>query len=106
MRSLLGLVAVILYSCSSPALPESRGDKLAKSLCDCSEQLMALNQQAEKSSDSLSFRNIATAFEKTRACAAKLGIKAEDTTALRLALATQCPALAAHPDILPELLGK
>ncbi len=104
MRYLLFLLAIACSSCEAPAPPESRGDKLAKSLCGCTTQLLALNKQAESGSDSLAFRNIAEEFEKARTCAAKLGIKPADSTALVLALKTHCPALVENQDILSELL--
>lgn len=95
-----------LFACESPAPPEARGDKLAKSLCACTSELLALNKQAQTSSDSLAFRNIAAEFDKVRTCTAKLGIKPEDRAALELALTTHCPALAAQPELLLELLGQ
>ena len=106
MRYLLFGIIITFFACEAPVPPEPRGDKLAKSLCGCTAQLITLNQQAATATDSLSFRNIATEFEKARACAAGLGIKPNDRAALELALTTHCPALAAHKDLLPELLGQ
>jgi len=106
MRYLLFLFAFVCFSCAPPSPPESREDKLAKSLCGCTTQLLALNQQAASASDSLAFRNIAAEFEKARACASKLGIKPADSTVLELALKAHCPALAEHSDFLSELLGQ
>lgn len=104
MRYLVLLMVTACFSCASPAPPESRGDKLAKSLCGCTAQLQALNEQAASNSDSLAFRNIAIEFEKAQACAAGLGIKPEDRAALEIALITHCPALVSHEDLLSELL--
>ncbi len=105
MRYFYFFVVIAFFSCGAPVIPESRVDKLAKGLCGCTEQLLALNKQAESASDSLAFRNIATEFAKVRACTSNLGILPEDRAALELALATKCPGLAAHPDFLAELLG-
>lgn len=104
MRYLLLLLPAILFSCSPPVVPETRPDQLAKSLCACTAALLALNKQAQTSSDSLAFRNIANEFEKTRDCVDKMGIKAEDRVALEIALQAHCPALAKQQDLLSELL--
>ncbi|MDO8365895.1 MAG: hypothetical protein Q7T20_03790 [Saprospiraceae bacterium] len=106
MRLFPIFLLITFFACESPASPETRGDKLAKSLCGCTTQLLALNQRAESASDSLAFRNIATEFEKARACATKLGIKPADKISLELALKANCPALAEHSDFLSELLGQ
>lgn len=106
MRYLFFLFAFAFFSCEAPAPPESREDKMAKSLCGCTAQLLALNKQAASASDSLAFRNIAAEFEKARACATKLGINPADSTALELALKAHCPALSEHSDFLSELLGQ
>jgi hypothetical protein len=100
------IILLLVLGCFACASPESRADKLAKSLCGCTTQLLTLNQQAQTGSDSLSFRKIGAEFEKAKACAAKLGIKPEDRASLELALKTQCPALAGFVDLLPELLGE
>lgn len=106
MRHFLFLILLSLFACESAAPPEARGDKLAKSLCACTNELLVLNQQAQTSSDSLAFRNIAAEFEKARACTAKLGVKPEDRAALDIALNTHCPALASQSELLLELLGQ
>ncbi|MFN0216104.1 MAG: hypothetical protein ACKVT2_17735 [Saprospiraceae bacterium] len=95
-----------LFACGSPTVSEPRGDKLARVLCECSAPLLALNKAAQSAPDSLAFRNIAVEFEKARSCAARLGIQPEDRIALDLALNSRCPALAAYPDLLAELLGQ
>ena len=106
MKYLLFLIVLVGFSCENPAPPESRPDKLAKSLCGCTSNLFALNQQAQSASDSLAFRNIATEFEKTRECVKKLDIQPEDRAALELSLKNICPALGAQQDLLIELLGQ
>lgn len=106
MRYFSFLILLSLIACESAAPPEARGDKLAKSLCDCTNELLALNKQAQTASDSLAFRNIAAEFDKVRTCTAKLGIKPDDRAALELALTTHCPALAAQQELLLELLGQ
>ncbi len=106
MRYLLFLIAIACFSCEAPAPPESRGDKLAKSLCSCTDQLLSLNKLAQTASDSLSFRNVADEFEKARKCVSNLGIKPEERATLELALNTHCPLLAAQENLLSELLGQ
>lgn len=106
MKYLLFMLFFALTSCETPVPPESQSDQLAKSLCDCSAQLLALNQQAQTANDSLSFRNIVDEFEKTRNCVAGLKIKAENRAGLEIALATKCPSLAANKDFLTELIGQ
>lgn len=106
MRYLLLLLPAILFACNPPAVPETRPDQLAKSLCACTAPLLALNKQAQTRSDSLAFRNIASEFEKTRDCVDKLGIRTEDRAALDIALVAHCPALARQKDLLSELLGE
>lgn len=106
MRYLLLLLPGILFSCSPPAVPETRPDKLAKSLCACTGPLLALNKQAQTNTDSLAFRNIALEFEKSRDCVDKLGIQPEDRAALDIALVAHCPALTKQKDLLSELLGE
>ena len=104
MRYFLLLMLLGFFACETPAPPESRADKLAKSLCTCTAQLLALNKQAESGSDSLAFRAIAEEFERSRACIALLGIRPADSTLLQLALKTHCPVLSEKLDFLPELL--
>lgn len=101
------ILSISLFACENPpTISESRGEKLAKSLCGCSAQLLNLNKQAEAASDSLAFRNIAAEFEKARACAIRLGIKPDDRAILETTLQARCPALAAQTELLSELLGE
>jgi len=106
MKYILFLIVLVGFSCENPAPPESRPDKLAKSLCGCTTALLALNQQAQSASDSLAFRNIAAEFEKTRACVKKLDIQPDERAALELSLKNLCPALETQQDLLTELLGQ
>jgi hypothetical protein len=106
MKYILFLIVLLATSCENPAPPESRPDKLAKSLCACTTNLLALNQQAQSSADSLAFRNIGAEFEKTRECVNKLDIQPNDRAALELSLKNICPALGAQQDLLIELLGQ
>lgn len=93
-------------ACDGPQpVQDSRQDSLAKGLCSCTENLLALNQQAQQTSDSLAFRKIAEAFDQSLACAQKLGIKAEDKPLLSPILTKNCPALANEQELLTELLG-
>jgi hypothetical protein len=89
----------------APPAPLSRPEKLAADLCKCTENLLALNAQAQSSADSLAFRNIAAAFENSARCIQNLGIKPEDKTLLAPALAQNCSALAKEQELLTELLG-
>ncbi|HLP93992.1 MAG TPA: hypothetical protein VK168_08145 [Saprospiraceae bacterium] len=99
--SLLGLAA-----CENPAPAEPRADKLAKSLCQCTSELLILNKKAESTQDSLVFQQIAQSFEKSKACAQALGIKPEDQPALETALKAFCPELIVYPEMLQELLAQ
>ncbi|MDX1910339.1 MAG: hypothetical protein SFV22_02575 [Saprospiraceae bacterium] len=93
-------------ACGNPqSPPELRQDTLAKGMCTCTERLLALNQAAQHSNDSLAFRSIADEFDQSRACVQKLGVKPDDKTLLVQALSNSCPALAKEQELLTELLG-
>lgn len=106
IRLLFLFIPLLCFACQNPAPVESRADKLAKSVCGCTEELLRLNKQAETDRDSLAFRNIANAFEKARTCVHSIGIKPEERESLNRSLDVLCPDLAAHKDILPELWGE
>lgn len=95
-----------LVACENPAPAEPRADKLAKSLCQCTTELLILNKKAESTQDSLAFQQIAQSFEKAKACAQALGIKPEDQPALETSLKAFCPELIVYQDLLTELLAQ
>lgn len=106
MRYWILSIAMLFLACENPAPPEGRVDKLAKSLCGCTEQLLALNQPEQATMDSLFFRKIEAEFEKARDCAGALEVRPEDRPALETALKAKCPVLALNQDLLTELIGK
>jgi hypothetical protein len=105
MRYLLFLWILSCFACDPPVKPLSETEQMAKSLCACTEQLLALNQQTQTSSDSLAFRQIAEEYEKARACIQKIGLPQTSLTTLEPTLSTHCPALATQKDLLTELLA-
>lgn len=104
MRFLLLVSILICFACENAAPPEARADKLAKSLCNCTNALFELNKQAQSGSDSLAFRKIEQEFVKAKNCTVALGIKPEEKAAMEVALQTLCPTLATQKDLLQELL--
>ena len=106
MRFLFFIAMIFMISCGDPVATESRADKLAKSICGCTTALLELNKPGQASADSLAFRNIATAYDKTKACVAALGIKPEDREALTVLLPIKCPELAQHEGLVTELLAE
>jgi hypothetical protein len=93
------------FACDAPVKPLSETEQMAKSLCACTERLLALNQQTQSSSDSLAFRQIAEEYEKARACIQKIGLPQTGLATLEPTLNTHCPALASQKDLLTELLA-
>lgn len=104
---LLVILLAIISGCGQTTqAPEQRADKLAKSLCQCAEELLALNKKAENAPDSLAFQQIAQAFTKARTCALSLGVKLEEKPVLETALNAYCPELNKYPDLLQELINQ
>jgi hypothetical protein len=101
----MALLAIIT-SCGQTQAPEKRADGLAKSLCKCTEDLLALNKKAESAPDSLAFQQIAQAYTKARKCALGLGIKPEEKPVLETALKAYCQELNQYPDLLQELINQ
>lgn len=90
---------------SAPAHAEPAADKAAKALCSCTEALLAENAKAQESPDSMAFVNLARAFEDAKKCS--LGIQMDQSARGQLptALQAHCPQLAAHADLVEELLS-
>ncbi|MBL7809433.1 MAG: hypothetical protein JNN28_16560 [Saprospiraceae bacterium] len=104
MKYLLPLLLLaILAGCDAKTAQEPRADKLAKSLCQCTSELLLLNKKAQSTTDSLTFKQIEQAFEKAKTCAVGLGIKPEEQPVLETALQAYCPELAAYPELIKEL---
>ncbi|HAD13138.1 MAG TPA: hypothetical protein DCF33_11970 [Saprospirales bacterium] len=93
-------------SCGQNPPPESRTDKLAKSLCQCTSELLVLNQKAQSSPDSLAFQQIEQAFNKAKACSQALGIKKEEQPVLETSLQSFCPDLMQYPELIQELTSQ
>ena len=102
----LVVILAIFTGCGQTQAPEQRADKLAKSLCKCSGELLELNHKAEGAPDSLAFQQIAQAFNKARTCALGLGIKPEEKPVLETALNAYCPELVKYPELLQELISQ
>jgi hypothetical protein len=102
----LVVLMAMVAGCGQTPVPEQRADKLAKSLCQCTQDLLELNKKAESAPDSLAFQSIAQAFNKARTCALGLGIKQEEKPVLETALNAYCPELIKYPDLLQELLSQ
>lgn len=100
------LLAMIAGCGQTPEVPEQRADKLAKSLCQCTEDLLSLNKKAENTLDSLAFQRIAQAYDKARTCTNSLGIKKEEKPELETALKSYCPELIKYPELLEELINQ
>lgn len=95
-----------LSSCGQNPSPEPRTDKLAKSLCQCTSELLVLNQKAQSSPDSLAFQQIEQAFNKAKECSLALGIKKEEHPMLETSLQSFCPELMQYPELLKELTSQ
>lgn len=101
------VVCLLIWSaCENPPIPETPTEKLAKSLCNCTDTLLQLNESAQNSPDSLSFRKIAIAFEQSKKCVQKMGISPEDQMLLETILPQKCPRLAQEKALLFELFSQ
>ena len=107
--SLLGL-----FACENPP-PESRFDKVASAYCECTLQLVALNQKAQvaasDTSQRIDFQTMQAEYEKSKECAATLvtrfgKLKPTEIVEVEKSLALKCPDLAAQRDLLRELMGE
>lgn len=99
------LFICLLDSCQNPPA-ETRADRIAKGVCDCSASLLNLNKQAVAGQDSIDFEAIQTAFQDARKCIVEQRMKAEDLPEVQKALLVKCPELAAETELLGELLGR
>lgn len=107
MRYCLFLLILGLSACNETPKPqEPRPEMLAKSLCNSTHALLELNRQAASDGDSLSFRKIATEFEKARQSALALKVKPDERAALSESLKKLCPDLAKEEALLEELLAQ
>lgn len=99
------LLACLLFSCQNPPA-ETRADRIAKGVCDCSTPLLDLNKKAAAGKDSIDFEAIQTAFLEARKCIVNQHMKSDDLSEVQKALLIKCPELAAETDLLEELLMK
>lgn len=105
MRCFIVIVTLALSCKDTPKVQVQKPEeRLAKSLCDCTQELFMLNQRAERNADSLAFRAVAAEYEKARACALSLGVKPADRPAVDAAIFLFCPTLASDKSFLDELL--
>jgi hypothetical protein len=115
------LSIVVLFSCENTAASPDvalakRATVIAQSYCQCTGHLVSLNQQmVQAGSDTATtnqlFKAIADAYTRAEACTDSiLMIQGHLSPALmesvKQSVSTQCPEVAAHPDMLRELLGK
>ena len=108
MRYLLCFFSGLMLwlGCENPPIPETPTDKLANALCHCTDTLFRLNETAQKSADSLSFRKIALAFEQSKKCVQQIQINPADQVLVEAALVQKCPRLAQEKALLLELLSR
>lgn len=100
----LFLLACLFFSCQNPPA-ETRADRIAKGVCDCSTPLLDLNKKAAAGKDSIDFEAIQTAFLEARKCIVNQHMKTEDLPDVQKALVVKCPELAGEEELLGELLG-
>lgn len=114
MRTVFFLSLFILFACENPP-PESRFDKVASAYCECTLQLVALNQKAQAAasdtSQRIDFQAMQAEYEKSKECAATLAtrfgkLKSAEIIEVEKSLALKCPDLAAQRDLLRELMGE
>jgi hypothetical protein len=98
------LLLLSFFACQTQQ-QETRVERMAKSICGCSSELLHLNKLAAGTTDDIDFEGIQTAFEKTKSCIANQRMKPEDISTVRKTLEIQCPELAAEKNLLDELLG-
>lgn len=104
---LVALCCLLFWvACENPPMPETPTEKLANSLCNCTENLLNLNEGAQKSPDSLLFRKIALAFEQSKKCVLKIGISPADQISVESVLPQKCPRLAQEKALLFELFSR
>ena len=88
---------------------------MASAYCECTLQLVALNQKAQSAaadtSQSIDFQTMQAEYEKSKECAATLvtrfgKLKPTEIAEVQKSLALKCPDLAAQRDLLRELRGE
>ncbi len=104
LRFFISILLLMILACGEAAPKETRADRIAKGLCDCTSNLLDINKQAV-AADSIDFEGIQTAFNKTKACIINQRLKADDLPEVEKVLGLHCPALAAEAELLEELLA-
>ncbi len=100
-----------LSACQQPAT-ENRLEQIAKGCCECTSQLVKLNEQAAKSPAEADFKALEDEYKKTKDCLSTvtnhLGgrLKAEELKELEKQLQLKCPPLGTQHELLRELLGE
>lgn len=106
MRPFLFLLfSSFLFSCENPP-KETRAERIAASVCDCTAQLLSMNQQAAADTGKVNFEAIQAEFEKSKACIFNQHMKPEDLPEVKSALAKKCPQLANEAELTDELMDK
>lgn len=92
------------FSCGEEP-KETRAERIAKGISECSATLLNLNKQAANAPDSMAFEAIQAEFEKAKTCIVDQRMKPEDLAEVKKVLALKYPALAAETELLEELMG-
>lgn len=113
------LTAFLFDACQEPKPEPSRQERIADTFCQCTQQLLALNKEAEGMLQDTSktrllqeqMRIIQDAYQSARDCAGNIiarhgKITNSDLPLLQTALSGKCPELANQTDLIRELLGE
>ncbi|MFN0013718.1 MAG: hypothetical protein ACKVU2_04145 [Saprospiraceae bacterium] len=111
----VGLAAILLNGCTEPiSLSQSRFEKIADAYCECTEQLVLLNKQADtvdRARLGEYFQKMQAEYNNTKDCTASIigqfgHLKPAELDTLDLLLKNRCPELADKREQLQELLGE
>jgi hypothetical protein len=114
-------LVTVFFSCqpkaaSTNAALTKRAAAIATAYCKCTDDLIALNHQmAQVGTDTATtnqlFKAIGSAYTRAEACTDSIlmlhgHLSPQLLELVQQTVNTQCPDVAAHPDMLRELLGK
>jgi hypothetical protein len=110
MRALFFVSMFLLFQCENPpAAPPN--DKTLQAVCNCTAQLLALNQRAAESPETADFQTIEAEFGRAKYCVGNLLARGGKTKkqaweAIEKDLARECPDLVAQRELVEELLAQ
>jgi hypothetical protein len=110
MRTLFFVSIFLLCRCENPpANPPS--EKALQAVCNCTAQLLALNQRAAESPETADFQTIELEFGRAKYCVGNLLARGGKTKkqaweALEKDLGRECPDLMAQRELIDELLAE